>query len=166
MDIIIEKANPCDAAALLEYLRQVGGETDNLTFGSEGLPISVEEEVAYMEQLANSKDSIMLIAKENNRIIGNAALTRMPRRMSHRGDFAISVLKDYWNKGIGTRLLERVIVFAKENDFSMIDLQVRCDNLPAIHLYEKYGFERLYTYPGFFKIHGNEIDFDIMCLKL
>ena len=33
MSIRIEKAVPSDAAKLLEYLKQVGGETDNLTFG-------------------------------------------------------------------------------------------------------------------------------------
>ena len=38
MGIIIEKATPSDAAMLLEYLKKVGGETDNLTFGPEGMP--------------------------------------------------------------------------------------------------------------------------------
>lgn len=63
-------------------------------------------------------------------------------------------------------MLETVIAFARENDFEIIDLQVRSDNLAAIHLYEKYGFERLYTYPAFFKMNGEEIDFEIMCLRL
>jgi len=48
MSISIEKAAPCDAALILEYLKQVGGETDNLTFGSEGLPFSVESEMEFI----------------------------------------------------------------------------------------------------------------------
>ncbi|MEE1087001.1 MAG: GNAT family N-acetyltransferase [Schaedlerella sp.] len=166
MNIMIEKAVAADAEALLEYLRQVGAETDNLTFGAEGMPITVEEEAAYLDVLADSKDNVMLVAKEGNRIIGNAALNRQPRRMRHRGNFAISVRKECWNRGIGRKLLETVIAFARENDFEIIDLQVRSDNLAAIHLYEKYGFERLYTYPAFFKMNGEEIDFEIMCLRL
>ena len=34
MDIRIKKAAPSDATMLLEYLKQVGGESNNLTFGS------------------------------------------------------------------------------------------------------------------------------------
>ena len=44
MAISIEKAVPSDAALILDYLKQVGGETDNLTFGAEGHPFSAESE--------------------------------------------------------------------------------------------------------------------------
>ena len=47
MAISIEKAVPSDAALILEYLKQVGGETDNSTYDTEGLPFSVESE-AYL----------------------------------------------------------------------------------------------------------------------
>ena len=36
MSIIIERARPKDAAEILEYLKKIGGETDNLSFGKEG----------------------------------------------------------------------------------------------------------------------------------
>lgn len=166
MSILIERTAPADAAALLDYLKQVGGETDNLTFGPEGLPFTVEAEADYLAQLENSRDSIMLVARENGTIIGNASLSRLPRRMGHRGDFSVSVAKSHWNKGIGTQLLTRILEFARENGFEIIDLQVRSDNLPAIHLYKKFGFQTLCTYPAFFKIDGKPIDFDYMCLHL
>ena len=143
MCIRIEKAVPSDAAMLLKYLKQVGGETDYLTFGSEGVPFSVEAEAEFISNMENSSDDIMLLAKCGDKIVGCASLNRLPRRMKHRGDLAISVAKDYWNKGIGSRLLENIIVFARENDFHIIDLQVRSDNKSAIHLYEKFGFKSL-----------------------
>lgn len=166
MSVTIEKASPMDAAALIAYLKQVGGETNNLTFGAEGLPVTVEAEEAYIAQLENSHDNVMLVAKECGKIIGNASLSRLPRRMSHRGDFAISVAKEYWNKGIGGQLLGKVIDFAQENSVDIIDLQVRSDNLHAIHLYEKYGFKKLCTYPAFLKIEDAVFDVDLMCLRL
>ena len=49
----------------------------------------------YLAQMKSSKDDVMLLAKENGKIIGTASLNRLPRRMSHRGDFSISVLKEY-----------------------------------------------------------------------
>lgn len=166
MGIIIAKAEPHDAALILEYLKQVGGETDNLTFGAEGLPFSVESEAEFISGMENSSDDIMLVAKDGSKIIGNASLNRLPRRMKHRGDFAVSVAKEYWNKGIGSQLLHEIINFAKENSFEIIDLQVRSDNLSAIHLYEKFGFKRIGTHPAFFKIDDEEIFFDYMCLKI
>ena len=166
MSIRIEKAAPCDAAKLLKYLKQVGGETDNLTFGPEGMPFSVEAEAEFISSMENSIDNIMLLAKSDDKIVGCASLNRLPRRMKHRGDFAISVAKDYWNKGIGSQLLNNIIAFAKENDFEVIDLQVRGDNKSAIHLYEKHGFEKIGEHPAFFKIDDENISFYIMCLEL
>ncbi len=166
MNITIQKASPVDAAQILEYLKQVGGETDNLTFGAEGLPFTIEQEASFISGLEASDDGAMFVAKDGEKIIGSATISRMPRRMSHRGDFGISILKDYWNKGIGGQLLSAVIDFAKQNSFEIIDLQVRSDNPAAIHLYEKYGFEKLFTYPGFFKINDRIFDVDFMYLKL
>ena len=166
MSIKIAKASPADAATILEYLKQVGGETDNLTFGAEGMPFSVEAEEAFLSGIEDSCDDIMLIAKDNEKIIGCASLSRLPRRMKHRGDFAVSVAKEYWNQGIGSRLLCKVLEYAKENAFEIIDLQVRSDNSGAIHLYEKYGFQKIGTHPAFFKIYGEDISFDSMYLKI
>lgn len=165
MSIIIEKASCTDAEAILEYLKQAGSQTDNLTFGAEGMPFTVEEEAAYLKQLENSRDGVQFVAKQDGRIIGDASLTRLPRRMKHRGDFGIAVLKEYWNRGIGSRLLGEIIRFAKENGFEVIDLQVRSDNSPAIHLYEKFGFQKIGTHNSFFKIGTEEIPFDYMYLK-
>ena len=65
MCITIEKAACEDAAEILQYLKQIGTETDNLTFGAEGLPFTAESEAAYISQIQNSCDAIMLVAKEN-----------------------------------------------------------------------------------------------------
>lgn len=166
MDITIEKASPGDAEALLAFLKQVGRETDNLTFGAEGLPISVESEAAYIAQLENSQNDIMLVAKARGKIIGNASLNRLPRRMGHRGDISVAVVREYWNKGVGSRLLRQLIDFARENVFEILDLQVRSDNLPAIRLYEKFGFQKIGTHPAFFKIESKSIGFDFMFLNI
>lgn len=166
MGIIIERATCEDAAEILEYLKQVGAETDNLTFGAEGLPFTTESEALYISQTENSCDDIMLIAKEDGKIVGNANLSRLPRRMKHRGEFSISVQKEYWNKGIGSHLLLEIIQFAKENSFEVIDLQVRSDNLSAIHLYKKFGFKKIGMHPSFLKIGDEEISFDYMCLMM
>ena len=113
MAVSIEKAHPSDAGALLTFLKQIGGETDNLSFGSEGLPFSVEAEAEYLGKLENSRDDVMLVAKADGIIVGSASLNRLPRRMQHRGELSVSVAKEYWNRGIGSLLTESVLSFAR-----------------------------------------------------
>lgn len=164
--IIIERAKPSDAKELLEYLKQAGEETDNLSFGAEGLPFTEKEEADYLERIKDSCDEVIFVAKDNGRIIADASISRLQRRMSHRGELGIAVLKEYWNRGVGTRLLSKIVNFAKENSFEVIDLQVRSDNPSAIHLYKKIGFEKIGSHPDFFKIDDKNISFDYMFLKL
>ena len=166
MNIIIEKAAVSDAAAILEFLKTVGSETDNLSFGAEGLPFSVEDEEKFILSLESSPDGILLVAKDGDRIVGDASLNRFPRRMSHRGELGVSVVKEYWNQGIGGRLIAKIIEFARENSFEIIDLEVRSDNKGAIHLYEKMGFKKIGAHPECMKVNREYISCDYMRLIL
>lgn len=163
---VIERARPEDAAALLEYLRIVGGETENLSFGAEGVPLSIEAEQDYLRAQYRSSDNVQYLAKVDGEIIGTASLNRKANRMRHRGVFGISLKKAWWGCGAASALMEAVLAFARENGFEQLNLEVRSSNVRAIRLYEKYGFRKLCTFPHFFKINGAYIDFDLMNLEL
>ena len=160
----IVRAQAEDAAALLAYLRIIGGETDNLSFGPEGVPLDEEAEQRYLAMQAQSHDNIQLIAKVNGEIIGTASLIRRHGRMYHRAEFGISLKKAWWGCGAATALAQGVLDFAREAGIEQVNLEVRSDNKRAIALYEKLGFRKLCTFPGFFKIRGELIDFDLMNL--
>ena len=144
----------------------MGGETENLSFGAEGVPLDLETEQDYLRSQCESTDNVQYLAKVYGEIIGTASLNRKPRRMSHRGEFGISLKKAWWGCGAASALTEAVLVFAKENGFEQLNLEVRSSNARAIRLYEKYGFRKLCTFPHFFKINGEYIDFDLMNLEL
>ena len=163
---VIERARAEDAAALLDYLKIVGGETENLSFGAEGVPLTPEEEQTYLGKQCESADNVQYLAKVNDEIIGTASLNRKPRRMSHRGEFGISLKKAWWGCGAASALTGAVLAFAKENGFAQLNLEVRSDNIRAIRLYEKHGFRKLCTFPAFFRINGQDVDFDLMNLEL
>lgn len=162
----IVRAQPGDAAGLLEYLKIVGSETDNLSFGAEGVPLGLEAEQAYLRGQVGSADNAQYLAKVNGEIIGTASLNRKQNRMSHRGVFGISMKKAYWGCGAASALTEAILAFAREHDFAQLNLEVRSDNTRAIKLYEKYGFRKLCRFPAFFRIDGQNIDFDLMNLEL
>lgn len=168
MNFTIEKAKVSDAEAVLEYLKQVGGETDNLTFGEEGLPFSVEDEEKYIESIQNSKSDVMFLAKCDGKIIADASFSSVEReRVKHRGEISMTVLKAYWGNGIGSKLMEKLIDFAKnEAGCEIVHLQVRSDNKRAIELYKKYGFEKIGQFKGYLKINGEYVDCDLMNLYI
>lgn len=92
--IEIRRATPKDAEKILECLRIIGGETDNLTFGSEGVPMTVEREQAYLESILTSEKQIYLVAYNDGEIVGTASLSCSARpRLSHRGEISITVRK-------------------------------------------------------------------------
>ena len=163
---IIVRAQQEDAAALLDYLKIVGRETENLSFGAEGVSLDLEAEQAYLRDQSGSADNAQYLAKVNGEIIGTASLNRKHKRMSHRGEFGISVKKAWWGSGAASALMEAILAFAKENNFEQLNLEVRGDNTRAIRLYEKYGFRKLCTFPAFFKVNGEYIDFELMNLSL
>ena len=65
---------------------------------------------------------------------------------------------------IGETILEELIKICEAQNVSKIYLEVRKSNLPAIGLYEKLGFKRLFTRKNFY--HNPSEDDEIMELKL
>lgn len=167
MELTIREAMPDDAEALLEYMRIIGGETDNLSFGCEGLPLSAEQEREFIQSVSGSGRNVLFVAYDGAVLVGTAQLTCFSRRFSHRSELAVSVRKTWWGEGVGSRLLEALIVFAKEKaNVEVISLEVRSDNERAIALYRKFGFRKYGTYRKFFKIDGKYFDADCMNLYL
>lgn len=141
---VIREARGDDASALLDYLKQVGGESDGLTFDAKGIPLTVEQERAYLDARMCSENNITLLALEEERIIGSLGVdTPSFARFSHRGEMGISVLKECWGQGVGTALLAAMLSWIQENPTGLrkIELTVREDNRRARSLYEKFGFK-------------------------
>ena len=165
VNIMIKEARTEDAVKLIEYTKIVGAQTDNLSFGREGAGDTPEVE-EFIKRINLDSKSVMYFAWKNDDIVGCANISGMKRRMSHRANFAISVSKSEWGRGIGSALLEKCISFAKDNEIEIINLDTRSDNFRAISLYKKFGFVKIGRMPAFSKINGEYIDADLMYLDL
>ena len=160
---IIREAVPDDAEKMIIYLNQVGGESDNLLHGDNEFTVPVEGVKRKLAMSKDSENSIVLIALENEQIIARAELEGYyPARIRHRAKFSISVRKDYWNQGIGTEMLKRIIEQAKKMKIRVIELEVISDNIRGIHLYHKMGFADIGIYKDYFCVNGIYKDAVIM----
>ena len=163
MDIIYREACGRDAAALLEHLKCVGSETDNLSFSGDTFNISEEKEAKFIEKFKNSKTDIMFVAVDGDKVVGNAIVERnRVLRYNHRAEISITVLKDYWGRGIGSELMEMMIDFAEKSGIEILYLEARADNHRAINLYKRYGFVSIGIYKSFFKIDKMYFDAILM----
>lgn len=159
MEITYREAGPADAGAVLEFCKIIGSESDNMTFGAEGHPFSVEQEAAFLENSLSDPNSRFLLALDGATIVGTSSVQKYGRpRMAHRSSIAISVRKSHWGMGIGSGLMERQLEFVKHAGAEIVELEVRSDNVRAMGLYKKFGFIPFGTYPRFFKIGGEYFD--------
>ena len=152
---IIREAVSDDAEKMILYLNQVGGESDNLLHGENEFKVPIEGVKRKLAMSKESENSIVLIALENDRIIARAELEGYyAARIRHRAKFSISVKKEYWNQGIGTEMLKRIVEQAKKMKIRIIELEVITDNYGAIALYHKMGFIDIGTYKDYFYVNG------------
>lgn len=168
MNITYREAEPSDAGKFLEYSKIVGSETDNLTFGAEGLSLTISQEADFIRKFAGNPGSIMIVAFDEGELIGTGAVSVVSGkpRFAHRREIAISVRKDYWGKGIGTGIMNVLMDFARKSGAEVLELEVRSDNEAAISLYKKFGFEKIGTNERYFKIGGEFFAADYMNLYL
>lgn len=89
------------------------------------------------QELENGK-SKYFVAKINNEIIGFAGILPIFDEINIMN---IVVKKNKRGLGIGSLLLKKIIDFSK--NYNLITLEVNENNIPAIKLYEKYGFYKV-----------------------
>ena len=78
--------------------------------------------------------------------------------LTHSGEFGISVRRDWRGRGIGTRLLDALEAWALAHGFRRLELSVFANNVDAVRLYERRGFEREGCRRGAVLIDGAFID--------
>ena len=138
--IIIRAAKIEDAEQLAQAEQIIAKEPGFLISQPEELPKERFKET--IKKLLDETNGKYLVAELNNKIIGHAFLECMtPKNLRHVAFLTIVVHTGHQSKGIGTRLLENLISWAKKSDIvEKILLHVRASNTRAINLYNKFNF--------------------------
>ena len=105
--------------------------------------IKSEDLQVYIKDFGNSKDDNCLVAEYNNKIVG-ACWTRIMNDYGHIDNetpsFAISLYEEYRGKGIGTKLMLKMLDLLKQKGYKQASLAVQKENY-AVKMYKKVGFE-------------------------
>ena len=68
----------------------------------------------------------------------------------------IAVKKEYLRNYIGEAIIQKIIDDCYKNNIKYLTLEVRVSNIPAIKLYEKYGFQSLGTRKGYYQDNNED----------
>ena len=93
-----------------------------------------------LEEELNSANSYYLVAKAENEIVGFAGIKVV---LDEADIMNIVVKNSKRNNKIGSLLLEHLTSLSKKLNCKSLSLEVNEDNLPAINLYKKFGFEQI-----------------------
>ena len=87
------------------------------------------------------KADIHVAAECNAAVVGTASLARLQGRRGHCGQIGIMVHDAHVGRGIGTALMAALVDAADQwLGLLRLELQVNCDNAPALALYRRFGF--------------------------
>ena len=141
MNTIIRKIRPEEHNLLREFLYQA----IYLPDGVEPPPRSVvdlPELQVYVTDFGTRPGDYCMVAKAEGKVVG-AAWCRIMEDYGHidssTPSLAISLLPEYHGQGIGTRLLNGLLLLLRENGYRRASLSVQKEN-PALRLYQRTGF--------------------------
>ena len=140
---ILRPARLEDAAALIEYLRTVAGETRFLYQEPDEVQLTLEQEEEFLRGRIEDPRGGMILAFVDGAHAGNCSFAGVGknRRYAHRCSLGVALYQRYCGLGLGRAMMECALELAKGSGYEQAELEVMADNARAIGLYESLGFE-------------------------
>jgi RimJ/RimL family protein N-acetyltransferase len=164
--IKVRKAEPGDAAALVNLAEAVGGEEERWILSADAWR-TIADERRYIRGVFRHPDAAVFIAEEDGRVLARMSLARDPHPASrHVADLGLMVAAEHRRRGIGTMLLEAAVEWGRISGVTKLELHVFPWNEPALRLYESFGFEREGLRKRHYEREGEYVDAILMALVL
>ena len=101
--------------------------------------VSLDKRKAQLQN--SSPNDYALVAELDGKVVGSIDVSRKRNRLTHVASIGMAVHDDYQNIGIGTALMQAALDMTDNwLNIRRVELDVYTDNLPAVHLYKKFGF--------------------------
>ncbi|MDO4667114.1 MAG: GNAT family N-acetyltransferase [Streptococcus sp.] len=143
IDVFLREASENDAHDLIEFLNQVGTESDYMTLDEAGILMTEEEMRQFIIHQETSVNQLYLLLFLRDKIAGVVSITAdFHERIRHIGQLFMVVKKEFWGYGLGRILLEEALNWAQDSGvLRRLELTVQVRNQRAVRLYSSLGFE-------------------------
>jgi ribosomal protein S18 acetylase RimI-like enzyme len=138
-NLLIRKASPPDAADIVAILDVVASERVHSAIDKVW---TVEQEARYLESLSRRETFHVAVDGEAG-IVGFQSLdlwSSLLPSMAHVGQVGTFLLPKWRGRGIGSRLWNATLNFAREAEYRKLAIQVRASNVAAQEFYRTLGF--------------------------
>ncbi len=121
----VRSAVQTDAEQLSEIRVQIDGETENMDReAGEGFI----DKIGFQKIIKTDSEemkNLFLVAEVHNQIVGFSRCEGSKlKRLAHKVEFGVCILREFWGYGMGKSLLQQSIQWADENEVKKISLQV------------------------------------------
>ncbi|MDA8354376.1 MAG: GNAT family N-acetyltransferase [Firmicutes bacterium] len=138
----IRKIQESDARAFLHLQKGLDRETAFMLLEPGERKESVAETVQRIREILAADNSTLLLAEDRGELVGYlAAFGGRVRRNGHVVSLVVGIRQAWTGRGIGTRLLEAVEAWARQQGIHRMELTVMTHNERALALYQKAGFQ-------------------------
>ena len=139
--MLIRQAVESDAPRILPVMKDAE-ESGFMLFAPGERQMKQETLTKFINTFNNASKSGFFVAEDNDDILGYLLVkAENLSRTSHRAMIAIGVHSNSRGKGVGSKLFEHVISWAKQVQLHRLELTVIETNEHAIKLYKNMGFE-------------------------
>ena len=134
--LLLRAGCPQDAEAMVAMMNLPG-----FRWGTARLPFQAPDEIRSRLEQA-SPTGRMLVALVDGELVGSASMERLAGRRAHIGRIGMGVHDAWVGRGIGSALMTALVDLA-DNWLGLrrLELTVNVDNVPALALYRRFGFE-------------------------
>ena len=158
-EMTVRPAGPADAAAICTIYNQ----------GIEDRVATLETELRTPEErrrwlAARDPRHPVIVAEAGSKVVGWGSLNSFNPRKAYDyvADFSIYIERRWRGKGVGSRLLARLIELGRELGYHKLVLSAFPTNLGGMALYQKFGFRTVGIYKEQGKLDGQWVDTIIM----
>ena len=140
----VRAAEPGDAEALTRLAEDVSAEPEAWLISADGEWRSVGDERRYLKAVRRYPHAAVFVSERSDGgLIGRLSVARDTHPASaHVADLGLMVAKEARRQGVWQALLEAAVNWARANGVRKLELHVFPWNEPALHLYDRFGFER------------------------
>ena len=120
----------------------IESESDFMLYEKDERKTTDEQQKNFLERLTVDPNSTIIIAEFKNLMVGFIGIiNESPRKKRFSRYVAMGILKEYHGRNIGTQLMRQCIDYCNNQGVERIELTVVKDNIKAVNLYKKFGFE-------------------------
>lgn len=141
--VLIRYAQIEDAQDIISVITKADTESLFLARESGEFSTSLEKEQATIAAVLASPAEAWFVAVYDGKIVGQCSISLIRKylRYRHRAEVGFVILKEYWNLGIGGKMMLECLKWGNEHNVEQIELDVVTTNESALRMYKQFSFQ-------------------------